>query len=129
MRWRRLADWRALFLLLCFAFSATALAGPETALREFASAQIKKGVRVLGFGGDGATWGNYSLGWNESSPTAAITLRYSRFRLDVAYVHDLGVERSGGVFGKDAHAVISALTFDYSAIAARKVSSCSNCSK
>jgi hypothetical protein len=34
---------------------------PELSLREFASSQIKKGVRTIGFGGDGATSGNYAL--------------------------------------------------------------------
>jgi hypothetical protein len=42
-------------------------AGPEVALREFSSSQIKKGVRVLGLGGDGATWGNYSLNYKDAS--------------------------------------------------------------
>lgn len=36
---------------------------PELAMREFSSGQIKKGVRSIGFGGDGATWGNYGLVW------------------------------------------------------------------
>lgn len=40
---------------------------PEILLREFASGQIKKGVRSIGMGGDGATWGNYSLVWRDSS--------------------------------------------------------------
>jgi len=40
---------------------------PEISLREFASGQIKKGVRSIGMGGDGATWGNYSLIWRDSS--------------------------------------------------------------
>jgi hypothetical protein len=44
-----------------------AIAGPETALRELASGQIKKGVRSIGMGGDGATWGNYSLVYNDAS--------------------------------------------------------------
>jgi len=35
-------------------------------MREFSSGQIKKGVRSLGFGGDGATWGNYALVWRDS---------------------------------------------------------------
>ena len=35
-------------------------------MREFASGQIKKGVRSIGFGGDGATWGNYSLVWKDN---------------------------------------------------------------
>jgi hypothetical protein len=39
---------------------------PELSLREFASGQIKKGVRSIGFGGDGATWGNYSLVWRDA---------------------------------------------------------------
>jgi hypothetical protein len=40
---------------------------PELSLREFASGQIKKGVRSIGMGGDGATWGNYSLVYRDSS--------------------------------------------------------------
>jgi hypothetical protein len=43
-----------------------AAAGPETALRELASGQIKKGVRSIGMGGDGATGGNYSLVYNDA---------------------------------------------------------------
>jgi hypothetical protein len=40
---------------------------PELSLREFASGQIKKGVRSIGMGGDGASWGNYSLVYRDSS--------------------------------------------------------------
>jgi hypothetical protein len=36
-------------------------------MREFSSSQIKKGVRSIGFGGDGATWGNYALVWRDAS--------------------------------------------------------------
>jgi len=39
---------------------------PELSLREFASGQIKKGVRSIGFGGDGATWGNYALVYHDA---------------------------------------------------------------
>jgi len=39
---------------------------PELAMRDFASGQIKKGVRSIGFGGDGATWGNYGLVWKDA---------------------------------------------------------------
>ena len=39
---------------------------PEISLRELASGQIKKGVRTLGMGGDGATWGNYSMVWRDT---------------------------------------------------------------
>lgn len=51
----------ALAAIAILVFPMMAWAGPETALREFASSQIKKGVRSIGMGGDGATWGNYSL--------------------------------------------------------------------
>ncbi len=39
---------------------------PELSMRDFASGQIKKGVRSIGFGGDGATWGNYGLVWKDA---------------------------------------------------------------
>jgi hypothetical protein len=45
---------------------APAEAGPETALREFAGGQIKKGVRTIGMGGDGATTGNYALVYKDA---------------------------------------------------------------
>ncbi len=35
-------------------------------MREFSSGQIKKGVRSIGFGGDGATWGNYAFVWRDA---------------------------------------------------------------
>lgn len=40
-------------------------------MREFSSSQIKKGVRAIGFGGDGATWGNYGLLWHEANGALA----------------------------------------------------------
>lgn len=40
---------------------------PELAMRDFSSSQIKKGVRSIGFGGDGATWGNYGLVWRDAN--------------------------------------------------------------
>lgn len=40
-------------------------------MREFASGQIKKGVRSIGFGGDGATWGNYALVWKDAGTVLA----------------------------------------------------------
>jgi len=43
-----------------------AQAAPELAMRDFASGQVKKGVRSIGFGGDGATWGNYALVWKDA---------------------------------------------------------------
>jgi hypothetical protein len=59
---------RAGLVLVALLGSTTARAqSPEIALREFASGQIKKGVRSIGFGGDGATWGNYSLVYRDAS--------------------------------------------------------------
>lgn len=60
------------FILLLFVIYNKAQAqSPEISLREFASGQIKKGVRSIGMGGDGATWGNYSLVWRDSSTALA----------------------------------------------------------
>jgi hypothetical protein len=52
---RRFAAW-VVVLAAC-----SASAGPELSLREFAGGQVKKGVRTIGMGGDGATTGNYAL--------------------------------------------------------------------
>jgi hypothetical protein len=59
---------KAIYLfLLAFAICCQGYAqSPEISLREFASGQIKKGVRSIGMGGDGATWGNYALVWKDS---------------------------------------------------------------
>lgn len=62
---------RALFTV-CVLAAAIVLPGiasaqsPELSMREFASGQIKKGVRAVGFGGDGATWGNYALVYRDA---------------------------------------------------------------
>lgn len=53
-------------VLAYIAFAATASAGPETSLREFAGGQVKKGVRTIGMGGDGATTGNYALVYKDA---------------------------------------------------------------
>jgi hypothetical protein len=60
-----------LWLLLCIGLSlssspSVAQTSPELAMRDFSSGQIKKGVRSIGFGGDGATWGNYGLVWRDA---------------------------------------------------------------
>ncbi len=53
-------------------FSLVAKAdSPELSMRELASGQIKKGVRSIGFGGDGATWGNYALVWKDAGTALA----------------------------------------------------------
>ena len=43
-----------------------AIAGPEISLREYAGGQVKKGVRTIGMGGDGATIGNYALVYRDA---------------------------------------------------------------
>jgi hypothetical protein len=55
-------------MLVGVAVSGPVLAqsSPELSMREFASGQVKKGVRSIGFGGDGATWGNYALVWKDA---------------------------------------------------------------
>lgn len=69
-------------ILICYStlFNSLILQAqsPEISLREFASGQIKKGVRSIGMGGDGATWGNYSLVWKDSS-TSLIDIGDSRY--------------------------------------------------
>ncbi|HXB43049.1 MAG TPA: hypothetical protein VNV85_03295 [Puia sp.] len=59
----------AIFFIFLSLFAAPPSFGqsPEISLREFASGQIKKGVRSIGMGGNGATWGNYALVWKDSS--------------------------------------------------------------
>jgi hypothetical protein len=62
--------WLALSLVIAFVcgFVHSARAqSPELAMRDFSSGQIKKGVRSIGFGGDGATWGNYGLVWQDAN--------------------------------------------------------------
>ncbi len=62
MNRRRLCFASALFLLAIASYGQS----PEFSLREFASGQIKKGVRSIGMGGDGATWGSYALVYRDS---------------------------------------------------------------
>jgi hypothetical protein len=53
-------------------------------------------------------------GWDESSPSLGVSARLARFKLDLAYVHDLGIDRSKGTFGQTDNAVLATLNFDYS---------------
>jgi hypothetical protein len=55
-----------------------AQAAPELSMRDFASGQVKKGVRSIGFGGDGATWGNYALVWKDAG-TALVDYADTQF--------------------------------------------------
>ena len=71
-RLRRLALATGILIIAVLASPALARAqSPELAMREFASGQIKKGVRSIGFGGDGATWGNYGLVYREAGTALA----------------------------------------------------------
>lgn len=56
---------------LCLVSLSARAQSPELSLREFASGQIKKGVRSIGFGGDGATWGNYGLVYRDATTALA----------------------------------------------------------
>jgi hypothetical protein len=56
----------ALFALALASPGSGYAQSPELAMRDFSSGQIKKGVRSIGFGGDGATWGNYGLVWKDA---------------------------------------------------------------
>lgn len=58
--------WSCTLLLASLLAARPASAGPETALREFAGGQVKKGVRTIGMGGDGATTGNYALVYRDA---------------------------------------------------------------
>jgi hypothetical protein len=53
------------------------------------------------------------VGWNETSPTAGLTARFWRLKLDVAYVYKLGVDRTNGVFGHVDHSLLASLILDY----------------
>lgn len=68
-RLTRFQWWPAMAAICVFcAISEKARAqSPELSMRDFSSGQIKKGSRSIGFGGDGATWGNYSLVWKDAS--------------------------------------------------------------
>ena len=56
-----------ILILICRLSVISHALSPEISLREFASGQIKKGVRSVGMGGDGATGGNYSLVYRDST--------------------------------------------------------------
>ena len=83
------------FLAVVLFLAALFAQSPELSLREFASGQIKKGVRSIGFGGDGATGGNYALVYHDAG---------------VAFV-DGGLTRCN-LFGKTSNSVLATLTFD-----------------
>lgn len=68
---------RTLVVLTTLTLARASHAGPETSMREFASGQVKKGVRTIGMGGDGATTGNYALVYLDAGGAV----------VDAGYVH------------------------------------------
>src|SRR6202030_2326290 len=56
----------AVYGMICASSDRVLGQSPELAMRDFSSGQIKKGARSIGFGGDGATWGNYGLVWKDA---------------------------------------------------------------
>lgn len=79
------------FFWLAFVVAAACLPdraraqSPELSIREFSSGQIKKGVRSIGFGGDGATWGNYALVWRDAD-THFSTLAMFTTRMEMVFI-------------------------------------------
>jgi len=66
--------WRVLAVIFAFVLCLPGTGhsqSPELSMREFSSAQIKKGVRTIGMGGDGASQGNYGLVWKDASTAIA----------------------------------------------------------
>lgn len=65
-----LTDARAYAVALAIGAALLPMQGqaesPELSMRDLSSGQIKKGVRPIGSGGDGATWGNYGLVWKDA---------------------------------------------------------------
>ncbi len=55
----------------------------------------------------------FRFGLDETSPTAGITYRFSPFKLDIAYVHNLAQARVGDLFGRSSDSILATLTFDF----------------
>ena len=52
-------------------------------------------------------------GLDETSPTAGLSLKFARYKLDAAYVHDMGESRVGDLFGANSQSVVFTFTVDY----------------
>lgn len=52
-------------------------------------------------------------GLDETSPTAGLSLRFDRYKLDAAYVHDMAESRVGDLFGSNSQSVLFTFTIDY----------------
>jgi hypothetical protein len=58
------------------------------------------------------------FGLDETSPTAGLTYRFSPFKLDISYVHDMAQARVGDLFGRTSDSILATLTFDFAGQAA-----------
>ena len=52
------------------------------------------------------------LGLDETSPAAGITYRFSLFKPDIAYIHDMAKARVDDLFGTTSDSILTTLTFD-----------------
>lgn len=55
----------------------------------------------------------FRFGLDESSPGVGFSAKFADFKLDVAYVHDLGRDRVGDLFGNKSNSLIMTLNWDY----------------
>jgi hypothetical protein len=55
----------------------------------------------------------FRFGVDETSETGGISIRLSPLIVDIAYVHNLALERVGTVFGPRSNSVLATVVFDY----------------
>ena len=53
------------------------------------------------------------FGLDETSPTAGFSLKFSRYKLDAAYVHNMAESRVHNLFGENSNSVLVTFTVDY----------------
>lgn len=50
---------------------------------------------------------------DETSPTAGLSLKFSRYKLDTAYVDNMARSRVGNLFGDQSNSFLVTFTIDY----------------
>ena len=55
----------------------------------------------------------FRFGLDETSPTAGLSLKYSRLTLDTAYVRDMARSRVANLFGQHSDSFLVTLTWNY----------------
>jgi hypothetical protein len=55
------------------------------------------------------------FGLDETSPTAGLSLKFARYKLDAAYVDNMARSRVGNLFGDNSRSFLLTFTFDYGA--------------